>query len=70
MLRNSFTQTRRSNRNEEPVSAWLSKVSQVIKVSDTGPGLNISFDIITEDRGRIQAENNPPAGAPFGVWLL
>ena len=39
------------------------------KEHGTGLGLNISYDIITKHRGRIQAENKPQGGATFSVWL-
>jgi signal transduction histidine kinase len=39
------------------------------KDSGTGLGLTISYDIIRQHGGDIQAENNSQAGATFRVWL-
>jgi signal transduction histidine kinase len=39
------------------------------KDEGTGLGLTITYDIIQQHHGRIQAENNPQGGATFKVWL-
>jgi signal transduction histidine kinase len=39
------------------------------KEKGTGLGLSISYELIFNHGGRIQAENNPNAGATFHVWL-
>jgi signal transduction histidine kinase len=39
------------------------------KDKGTGLGLTISYDIIQQHRGEIQAENDPQGGAIFKVWL-
>ena len=39
------------------------------KDKGTGLGLTISYDIIQQHHGEIQAENNPQGGAIFKVWL-
>lgn len=39
------------------------------KEKGTGLGLTITYDIIQQHRGEIQAENNPQGGATFRVWL-
>jgi PAS domain S-box-containing protein len=39
------------------------------KPTGTGLGLTITHDIIQQHKGRIQAENDPEAGAIFKVWL-
>ena len=39
------------------------------KDKGTGLGLTISYDIIQQHHGEIQAENNPQGGATFKVWL-
>jgi signal transduction histidine kinase len=39
------------------------------KDKGTGLGLTISYDIIQQHRGEIQAENDPKEGAIFKVWL-
>lgn len=35
----------------------------------TGLGLTITYDILQQHRGEIQAENNPQGGATFKIWL-
>ena len=39
------------------------------KENGTGLGLTITYDIIHQHAGSIQAENNPQGGAIFKVWL-
>jgi signal transduction histidine kinase len=39
------------------------------KDKGTGLGLTISYDIIQQHHGEIQAENDPQGGAVFKVWL-
>jgi PAS domain S-box-containing protein len=39
------------------------------KENGTGLGLTITYDIIQQHHGEIQAENDPQAGAIFKVWL-
>ncbi len=39
------------------------------KETGTGLGLTITYDIIRQHGGDIQAENNPQGGAAFKVWL-
>jgi signal transduction histidine kinase len=39
------------------------------KDTGTGLGLTITRDIIQQHHGRIEAENDPEAGAMFKVWL-
>ncbi|HLO28440.1 MAG TPA: GAF domain-containing protein [Anaerolineales bacterium] len=39
------------------------------KPTGTGLGLTITYDIIQQHHGRIEAENNPEGGAIFKVWL-
>jgi len=39
------------------------------KDKGTGLGLTITYDIIQQHQGKIQAENNPQGGAIFKVWL-
>jgi two-component system NtrC family sensor kinase len=39
------------------------------KDEGTGLGLTITYDIIQQHHGKIQAENNPQGGATFKVWL-
>jgi len=39
------------------------------KETGTGLGLTITYDIIRQHNGDIQAENNPEGGATFKVWL-
>ncbi len=39
------------------------------KETGTGLGLTITYDIIRQHQGQIQAENNPGGGATFKVWL-
>jgi signal transduction histidine kinase len=39
------------------------------KESGTGLGLTITYDIVHQHKGDIQAGNNPGGGATFKVWL-
>ena len=39
------------------------------KHSGTGLGLTITHDIIQQHHGRIEADNDPEAGAVFKIWL-
>jgi signal transduction histidine kinase len=39
------------------------------KENGTGLGLTITYDIIQQHHGEIQAENDPQGGATFRVWL-
>jgi signal transduction histidine kinase len=39
------------------------------KETGTGLGLTITYDIVHQHNGEIQAENNPKGGATFKVWL-
>ena len=39
------------------------------KESGTGLGLTVTYDIVHQHNGRVQAENNPDKGATFSIWL-